>query len=61
MESAGKIPSLAVAQKYTLLARWYILAGKRDLWEVCAGATARVAVNREAAYLNHHRESMLTV
>lgn len=32
--------SLDVAQKYTLLARWYILAGGSVLWEVCAGAAA---------------------
>ena len=61
MGSAGEIPSLDVAQKYTLLARWYILAGERDLWDVCAEAAARVAVNREVACLNHHRESMLAV
>lgn len=27
----GQIPSLDVAQKYTLLARWYILAGTSAL------------------------------
>ncbi len=26
----GDLPSLDVAQKYTLLARWYILAGNAD-------------------------------
>ena len=36
----GDLPSLDVAQKYTLLARWYILAGGSVLWEVCAGAAA---------------------
>ncbi len=56
----GDIPSLDVAQKYTLLARWYILAGRRRLWEVCAGPAAQSAVDREVAYLNYHGESMLT-
>ena len=55
------LPSLDVAQKYMLLARWYILPGKRDLWEVCAGAAARVAVDREVAYLYYHRERMLAI
>lgn len=29
--SGGDMPSLDVAQKYTLLARWYILTGECDL------------------------------
>ncbi len=53
--TGADVPSLAVAQKYTLLARWYMVAAKCRLWVVCARAAAQVVVGREAACLDCHR------